>query len=153
VLVGDQKTFTLWVHETKETPSIIFNQSWWPGVSEGDLLRLTGGRDQEGEISHVQEGFYFFVPKDDGCAKPKLQVSKRLDVSGRTNLTSVAVLCAKIYGRSLSTEEQRRSHRQEGAWLIASSVAETQSVTPPGRQSRVRGFFHRIQFPGPVSRA
>ena len=47
---------------------MIFNQAYWPGVAEGDMLRVTGA------LSDGNSGFLFEVPQDDGCAKPQLQV-------------------------------------------------------------------------------
>jgi DEP domain-containing protein 5 len=71
--VGDSKVFNSWVHDPKDSQSVIFNQLWWPGVAEGDMLRVTGsGADGDGS------GFLFIVPKDEGCAKPQLQVRRRL---------------------------------------------------------------------------
>lgn len=65
---GDTKVLNSWVHDTKECPTVIFNQSYWPGVCEGDMLSLTSG------TSCTSSGFLFIVPKDDGCSKPQLQV-------------------------------------------------------------------------------
>lgn len=67
--VGESKVLNLWVHDTKDSPSILFNHSWWPGVAEGDLLRVTS------VSSGVDSSFLFVVPKEDGSAKPQLQVS------------------------------------------------------------------------------
>jgi len=66
--VGDTKVFNLWVDDTKESVSVLFNQTWWPGVLEGDMLRVTGLN------SDFKSGFLFVVPKDDGNLKPQLQV-------------------------------------------------------------------------------
>lgn len=49
---------------------MIFNQSWWPGVSEGDLLRVGSCSSKDPDFA-----FLFIVPKDDGCAKHQLQIS------------------------------------------------------------------------------
>jgi hypothetical protein len=67
--VGDSKVFNLWVHDPKESQSVIFNQSCWLGVVEGDILRVTysGAEDS---------GFLFIVPKDEAGLKPQLQVRK-----------------------------------------------------------------------------
>lgn len=65
--LGDSKILNTWVHDPKESPKVILNQSWWPGVTEGDLLRVT----QSGDTS----GYLFTVPKDEGCPKPTLQVN------------------------------------------------------------------------------
>lgn len=76
--VGDSKVFNSWVHEPKESQAVIFNQSWWPGVVEGDMLRVTGntgtGTAADAEKVLDDGGFLFIVPKDEGRAKPQLQV-------------------------------------------------------------------------------
>lgn len=66
---GDSKVFNSWVHDTKESNDVVFNQLWWPGVAEGDMLRVIGSN------SDPEFSFLFTVPKDDGCAKHQLQVS------------------------------------------------------------------------------
>lgn len=67
--VGDSRTFTLWVHDPKESSSVIINQVYWPGVAEGDMLSIAARSGAE------SEAFLFMVPKDEGCSKPQLQVS------------------------------------------------------------------------------
>jgi hypothetical protein len=67
--VGDSKVFNSWVHDPKESQLVIFNQAWWPGVAEGDMLRVSGSGVDD-------SGFLFIVPKDEGCTKPQLQVRK-----------------------------------------------------------------------------
>ncbi|KAJ7766620.1 hypothetical protein B0H16DRAFT_1309369 [Mycena metata] len=64
---GDSQVLNSWVHDLKESTTVIFNQSWWPGVCEGDMLSVSsyGGA----------EGFVFIVPRDEGCPKPQLQIS------------------------------------------------------------------------------
>ncbi|KAG6860105.1 hypothetical protein C0995_015716 [Termitomyces sp. Mi166 len=69
---GDSKVLNTWVHDPKDDAKVIFNQSWWPGVAEGDLLRVMGANADGPEFA-----FLFCVPKDDGCAKPQLQVDKQ----------------------------------------------------------------------------
>ena len=69
--VGDSKVFNSWVHDPKESQSVIFNQSLWPGVVAGDMLRITGSGAED-------SGFLFIVPKDEGYAKPQLQVRDSL---------------------------------------------------------------------------
>ena len=66
--VGDSKLLNLWVHDTVHSSSVIFNQACWPGVAEGDLLRVKAADASE------DSGFLFMVPKDEGCSKPQLQV-------------------------------------------------------------------------------
>lgn len=67
--VGESKPFNLWVHDIKDSPSILFNHSWWPGVAEGDLLRVMSVN------SAAESSFLFVVPKEDVSAKPQLQVN------------------------------------------------------------------------------
>ncbi|CCM05881.1 uncharacterized protein FIBRA_08118 [Fibroporia radiculosa] len=67
--VGDSKTLTTWVHDIKESPHVIINHSWWPGVAEGDIIRI-GNSSVESS-----SGFLFSVQKDDGFVKHQLQVS------------------------------------------------------------------------------
>ena len=66
--VGDSKVLNAWVHDVKDSPQVVFNQSWWPGVSEGDVLRVCCDPEQP------DASFLFIVPKDEGCPKPQLQV-------------------------------------------------------------------------------
>ncbi|KAF8136665.1 hypothetical protein EV363DRAFT_1545071 [Boletus edulis] len=84
--LGDSKVLNTWVHDPKESPKVILNQSWWPGVAEGDLLRVT----QSGDTS----GYLFTVRKDEGCPKPTLQISLPRNVAdafGMKNNTEVTV--------------------------------------------------------------
>ncbi|KAG5720836.1 Vacuolar membrane-associated protein iml1 [Termitomyces sp. T112] len=67
---GDFKVLNTWVHDPKDDTKVIFNQSWWLGVAEGDLLRVMGANTDDPKYA-----FLFCVPKDDGCAKPQLQIS------------------------------------------------------------------------------
>jgi hypothetical protein len=66
--IDDSKVLNSWVHDPKESATVIFNQAYWQGVAEGDMLRVTGTH------SDGSSGFLFEVPQDDGCAKPQLQV-------------------------------------------------------------------------------
>ncbi|KAJ7497489.1 hypothetical protein FB451DRAFT_234487 [Mycena latifolia] len=65
--IGDFQVLNSWVHDLKESTTVIFNQAWWPGVCEGDMLSVAsfGGA----------EAFVFIVPRDEGCSKPQLQIS------------------------------------------------------------------------------
>ncbi|KDQ61245.1 hypothetical protein JAAARDRAFT_204979 [Jaapia argillacea MUCL 33604] len=41
--IGDSKKLIAWVHDPKEKelgPGVVFNAGWWPGVKEGDVLRV-----------------------------------------------------------------------------------------------------------------
>ena len=44
---------------------MIFNHNWWPGINEGDLLRVT--------LGNSDSGFLFFVPKE-GCDSVRQQL-------------------------------------------------------------------------------
>ncbi|KAH6902312.1 vacuolar membrane-associated protein IML1 [Coprinopsis sp. MPI-PUGE-AT-0042] len=66
--IGELRTLNAWVHDLKESPNIIFNHLYWPGVAEGDLLRVTIGDPSS-------PGFLFLVRRDDGSARSQLQVS------------------------------------------------------------------------------
>lgn len=66
--IGDTKILTTWVHDPKESPAITLNQSFWPGLIEGDLLQLSVNNAESAS------GFLFIVPKDEGVAKQQLQV-------------------------------------------------------------------------------
>lgn len=63
---GDTKVLTIWVHDPKDSPSVILNHTWWPGVQEGDLLQLS----DHGSGPKV----LFQVPKPDESVKHQLQV-------------------------------------------------------------------------------
>ncbi|KAJ6531070.1 hypothetical protein B0H19DRAFT_468673 [Mycena capillaripes] len=65
--IGDFQVLNSWVHDLKESTNVIFNQSWWPGVCEGDMLSVSSYSGAE--------AFVFIVPRDEGCAKPQLQIS------------------------------------------------------------------------------
>ncbi|EIN07073.1 hypothetical protein PUNSTDRAFT_114572 [Punctularia strigosozonata HHB-11173 SS5] len=67
--VGDAKNFTAWVHEPKENINVALNCSHWPGVSEGDVFRVTHADGKDAR------GFLFVLLRDDGVAKPQLQFS------------------------------------------------------------------------------
>jgi len=67
--IGDSKTFSLWVHEVKDAPGVLFNHSLWPGVAEGDLMKVikSGSQDSNGS-------FLFFIPKEDQSPRAQFQV-------------------------------------------------------------------------------
>lgn len=66
--VDDSKVLVSWVHDAKESPLVIFNQAHWPGVLEGDVIRVTSANVVE------ESGFLFVVLKDDVRARQQLQV-------------------------------------------------------------------------------
>ncbi|KAJ7069707.1 hypothetical protein C8F01DRAFT_1245893 [Mycena amicta] len=65
--IGDFQVFNSWVHDLKESRNVMFNQSYWPGVHEGDMLSVAG--------VNGTEAFVFIVPRDEGCSRPQLQIS------------------------------------------------------------------------------
>jgi hypothetical protein len=64
--IGDFQVFNSWVHDLKESTTVIFNHAWWPGVCEGDMLSVSSYSGAE--------AFVFIVTRDEGCPKPQLQV-------------------------------------------------------------------------------
>ncbi|KAG6914913.1 hypothetical protein DXG01_014475 [Tephrocybe rancida] len=77
---GDFKVLNSWVHDTKDDAKVIFNQSWWLGVTEGYLLRVMGTNADDPDFA-----FLFAVPRDDERAKPQLQthyVDRLLSLTG-----------------------------------------------------------------------
>jgi len=86
--VGESKVFHAWKHDpVKESPSVIFNQSLWQGVAEGDLLKLTNTNSTDDSES----AFLFVVPKDEGNFKSQLQVGSCLNV-----FLLILSVCAQI---------------------------------------------------------
>ena len=80
--VGNSKDLTLWVHDISPsgpTADVIFNLEAWPGVAEGDMLRVTeAGGEEDGDARFERDGFLFIVrrPGDDaGRPSNTLQVS------------------------------------------------------------------------------
>lgn len=69
ISIGDSKVLNAWVHDVKETQSVVFNHSFWPGVQEGDCLKVSSSNAE-----NLEAGFLFIVPREDYCPKPQLQV-------------------------------------------------------------------------------
>lgn len=63
---GSSKVLHAWVHEVKDSPNITLNHGHWPGVAEGDLLRIT--------TADTREGFLFNVSRDEVQSRGQLQV-------------------------------------------------------------------------------
>lgn len=87
--LGDSKILNSWVHDPKKSPRVILNQSWWPGVAEGDVLRITASQS-----SDDCSGLLFTVPRDEGCSKPTLQISlpkNAADVFGLKNNSEITL--------------------------------------------------------------
>ncbi|KAH9479659.1 Vacuolar membrane-associated protein IML1 [Psilocybe cubensis] len=70
ISIGESKVLNAWVHDVKETQSVVFNHSFWPGVQEGDCLKVSGSN-----VENPEAGFLFIVPREDYCPKPQLQIS------------------------------------------------------------------------------
>lgn len=66
--MGDSILLTAWVHNPNDSPHVMFNRTYWPGVIEGDLLRISS--DSADDAS----GFLFIVPRDEATLKYQLQV-------------------------------------------------------------------------------
>ncbi|KAG7093064.1 hypothetical protein E1B28_009356 [Marasmius oreades] len=66
LVYGDNTVLNSWVHDVKDSPNVILNHAYWPGVREGDILSISAGEGR---------AFLFIVPKDEGCPKPQLQIS------------------------------------------------------------------------------
>lgn len=69
---GDSKILTIWVHDPKDSPSVVLNHVWWPGVQEGDLLQLRAQPPEQGSGHKA----LFQVPKPDEAIKHQLQVHR-----------------------------------------------------------------------------
>ncbi|KAJ3558430.1 hypothetical protein NM688_g932 [Phlebia brevispora] len=67
--LGDSKSLTTWVHDSKDSASVILNHAWWPGVAEGDMLQLTPHAS-----TSSSSGVLFTVGKDE-APKHQLQIS------------------------------------------------------------------------------
>lgn len=68
--LGDAKVLNSWVHDQKDSSTAILNQTWLPGVAEGDMLQVSGCNTGNA----ASTGYLFMVPKDEGCPRPALQV-------------------------------------------------------------------------------
>ena len=72
---GDSRVLTTWVHDGKDSPNVVLNYSYWPGVVEGDMLRLRPYSSQSSaEGAHEPPGVLCVVGKDE-AQKHQLQVS------------------------------------------------------------------------------
>ncbi|KAL0572471.1 vacuolar membrane-associated protein iml1 [Marasmius crinis-equi] len=66
LVYGSSTVLNSWVHDVKDSPNVILNHAYWPGVRERDLLSVSAGDGR---------AFLFVVPKDGGVSKPQLQIS------------------------------------------------------------------------------
>lgn len=98
--LGDTKVLNAWVHDQKDQPSVIFNQTWWPGVAEGDLLRVSSSAAQEPD----EQSFLFLVPRDEGCSKPQLQVCEACAMIVQVLMCRVDI-CSSFYCRCVWVEK------------------------------------------------
>lgn len=85
--VGSFTDLSLWVHDPKTTSTgVIFNPEYWPGIAEGDYVRVTEVvGDEDGNVvwekdGFLRDGFLFMVkpPPDDTRLSNTLQVSMYL---------------------------------------------------------------------------
>lgn len=114
VRVGESNTLAAWVHDPEKSPAVIFNHNWWPGIDEGDLLRVT--------LGNPDSGFLFFVPREDqNLVKPQLQV--RIPSSHPHALSFSCVtplpfpsqdIHPRKYRRGVRYQKQRRNHSHKG---------------------------------------
>ncbi|EMD37992.1 hypothetical protein CERSUDRAFT_93517 [Gelatoporia subvermispora B] len=70
--IGDSKTLTTWVHDPRESPHVTLNPHHWPGVVEGDMIRVCPG---SADTADEADGFLFIVVRDEGVLRHQLQVS------------------------------------------------------------------------------
>ena len=78
LVVGNSKILKLWVHDQKEKlEDVEFNPEYWPGVCEGDMIRVTEvtGEEEDGGLME-RDGFLFVVkrPEDETRISSALQV-------------------------------------------------------------------------------
>ena len=109
--LGDTKVLTTWVHDPKDSTAIILNRSWWPGVVEGDMFRLTPHSSQSHTSSSAQEtAGMVFVASNEEIQKHQLQVSSfHLATLHASSMTYTSGICAQACCREVWNEEQRRS--------------------------------------------
>ncbi|TDL24891.1 hypothetical protein BD410DRAFT_801634 [Rickenella mellea] len=90
IQVGDSKTLTLWVDHNSS--DVSFNPEWWPGVCEGDMVKVTY---EDPEKPQNGAGFLFIViPRSAVGEKPNLQISVTpsiADAFGWRNNTEVTL--------------------------------------------------------------
>jgi hypothetical protein len=95
--VGDFGVLNAWVHDPKESANVIFNQAWWPGVAEGDILRVSAN-NAEGS---PESGFLFIFTRAEGFLKPQLQVRNdgySLDIFSELLQVSIPKPLADAFG-------------------------------------------------------
>jgi len=139
--VGDCKVLNAWVHDVKDSSQVVFNQSWWPGVSEGDVLRVLCDPEQP------DASFLFIVPKDEGCPKPQLQV-RQTCACYHPNLTKVQISIPKPIADAFGL----RNHTEVSLVKVRHPAFQrrTEGVTASGRSGCLQRQFCRIHLPGPI---
>lgn len=65
--IGDAQVLSLWVHDAStQGADVVFNPDHWPGVSEGDMVRVTAAPAEDQELRMREpDGFLFVVQRDD----------------------------------------------------------------------------------------
>ena len=78
-LIGDYVDLSLWVHEhAANSPDVTLNPDYWPGINDGDVVRITELEDRdEDEDDGKERGYLFTVrrPREDTRFSNTLQVS------------------------------------------------------------------------------
>lgn len=115
--IGDTKSFSLCVHETKDAPDILFNHSSWPGVTEGDLMRV----NKHGTEGH-DDAFLFFVPKEDQSPRSQLHVRALLAIA-KSFPDKCLVVCSETACRCIQSQKQSRRVHNQGQWLFSRSLS------------------------------
>ena len=117
---GSSKVLNAWVHEVKDSPSIALNHAFWPGVAEGDLLRIT--------TAGSNEGFLFSATRDELQSRTQLQVSNpslgEIPISRRVDIGTQAD------SGGAGRQDERRGLGDQGALVCYGSVVS--SDRPPG---------------------
>ncbi|TFY76930.1 hypothetical protein EWM64_g7082 [Hericium alpestre] len=81
LIFGDSKVLSTWVHDLSVSPNVLLNQAYWPGITEGDLVKITPVNAEE------DDGFLFVVPSEyDHSTKPQLQISVPKPVAERFSI-------------------------------------------------------------------
>ncbi|KAI5117310.1 hypothetical protein M0805_005538 [Coniferiporia weirii] len=97
LVVGNSKDLTLWVHNPSTTPvDVIFNPEFWPGVAEGDMVRVVEvAGDKDDDDCWERDGFLFVVkrPGDDAIRPSNtLQISVSKTIADAFGLRNYALV-------------------------------------------------------------
>jgi DEP domain-containing protein 5 len=104
---GDWRVLNTWVHDNKDSLNVVLNQSYWPGVSEGDIIQIS--QHPSGDTT---SGLLFIVPKDE-AVKHQLQVFCFIYSCMKIWMIR-SDIDTKIHGRKTQLEKQWRSTLDEG---------------------------------------